>query len=50
MNRSELKKLETIIEKLEKWQARNGQHDQSGLARAAKEKLMSLLRELESKG
>lgn len=46
-SKAEVRKLEAIIAKLERWQNRNSQHDQNGLARDAKDKLLRLLRELE---
>lgn len=41
-----IRTLETIIGKLEWWQAKHAEHDQNGLARAAKEELLRLLRDL----
>ena len=38
--------LHVIIGKLEWWQAKHAEHDQNGLARAAKEELLRLLRDL----
>lgn len=47
--KAEIKKLETIVIKLEKWQARNMQHDPEGKSSIAKNKLMDLLRILEGR-
>jgi hypothetical protein len=43
-----VKALGTIIAKLEKWQARNIQYDPAGLSSIAKNRLLALLRALES--
>ena len=40
--------LETIIARLEAWQARNSHSDETGLASAAKSKLMELVRILDA--
>jgi hypothetical protein len=42
-----IKQLETIVKKLEIWQAKYPQHDQQGLAREAKSRLLHLLNEIE---
>jgi hypothetical protein len=47
VSKTELKKLGTIIGKLEGWQIRNARHDPAGEVRAAKDHLLRLLRDLE---
>jgi hypothetical protein len=45
---SALKNLETVIAKLERWQWRFSYYDAAGLSKAAKDRLLDLLREVES--